>query len=68
MTLQAKMTDGDLDIIHKAVCEGMATLHEQSESYGGRARILYFAAGAFLRERGILEGLDAAGAYLVERS
>lgn len=64
--LQAKMTDGDLDTMHKAVCEGMCTLHEQSETYGGHARILFYAAGAYLRERGILEGLDAAGAYLEE--
>ncbi len=60
------MTDGDLDTLHNVLCEGMATLHEQSEMYGGHARILYFAAGAFLRERGILAGLDASGAYMAE--
>lgn len=64
MTMQAKMNDSDLEAIYTAVCEGLATLHEQSETYDGRARILYFAAGAFLQERGILKRLDAVGTYL----
>ena len=60
------MEDPALEQLHTAICEALVALDEQSGLYGGRARILFYAAGAFLRERGILEHLDAAGAYLQE--
>jgi len=66
MTVQAKMNDSDLESIYQTACECLATLHEQSETYGGRASVFYSAAGAFLQERGILKGLDEAGANIRE--
>jgi hypothetical protein len=63
MTTQSKkMSDSELDTLRKAICRDLITLHEQSETYGGQARTLYYALGAYLRERGIL-----AGAYLIEK-
>jgi hypothetical protein len=60
------MQDSELEQLQEAICEALTTLSKQSETYGGRARIRFFAVGAYLRERGILEQLDLAGAYLME--
>ena len=60
------MQDAELEQLQDAICEALTTLSEQSETYGGRASIRFYAVGAYLHERGILEELNLAGAYLKE--
>ena len=53
----AQMSDDDLNTLHEAVAEGLITLKQQSEAFGGRARILMFALAIQLDEVEILEYL-----------
>lgn len=62
------MADQELEILQNAICDSLVTLQEQSETHGGRARIRFYAVGAFLRERGMLEHLDLAGKLLMKES
>jgi hypothetical protein len=60
-----KLSDTELNSLHKNVCEGIELLHQQSEvGDGGRARILFYAMGAFLDERGIIDALKASANYM----
>jgi hypothetical protein len=37
----------ELNVLRSVICESLVTLHEQSETYCGHARILFQAAGTF---------------------
>ena len=51
------MSDDDLNTLHKAVAECLITLRQQSEAFGGKARILMLALAIQLDEKEILDYL-----------
>jgi len=53
----AQMSDDDLNTLHEAVAEGLITLKQQSETFGGKARILMLALAIQLDEKEILDYL-----------
>jgi len=53
------LSDAELETLYTALCNGMETLHQQSEAQMGRARILFYALSAFLMERGIVDDMAA---------
>jgi hypothetical protein len=54
------LSDAELETLYTALCNGMETLHQQSEAQMGRARILFYALSAFLMERGIVDDMARA--------
>ena len=55
----AQMSDDDLNTLHGAVADCLITLKQQSEAFGGRARILMLALAIQLDEKEILDQLLA---------
>jgi hypothetical protein len=53
----AQMSDDDLKTLHGAVAESLITLKQQSEAFGGKARILMSALAIQLDEAEILDYL-----------
>jgi hypothetical protein len=53
----AQMSDDDLNTLHEAVSEGLITLKQQSEAFGGKAGILMLALAIQLDEKEILDYL-----------
>ncbi len=51
------MSDDDLKTLHGAVAECLITLKQQSDAFGGRARILTLALAIRLDEKEILDYL-----------
>ena len=58
------MSDAALETLFKTVCEGIETLHRESEAGMGRGRILFYALSGFLMERGIVQNMAAAAGWL----
>ena len=53
----AQMSDDDLNTLQEAVAEGLITLKQQSEAFGGKAQILMLALAIQLDEKEILDHL-----------
>ena len=53
----AQMSDDDLKTLHGVVAECLITLKQQSEAFGGKARILMLALAIQLDEKKILDYL-----------
>jgi hypothetical protein len=53
----AQMSHDDLNALHEAITEGLIMLKQQSEAFGGKARILMFALAIRLDEVEILDHL-----------
>jgi len=53
----AQMSDDDLNTLHGAVADCLITLKQQSEAFGGKARILIVALATQLDEKKILDYL-----------
>ena len=53
----AQMSDDDLKTLHGVVADCLITLKQQSEAFGGRARILMLALAMQLDEKEILDYL-----------
>jgi hypothetical protein len=53
----AQMSDDDLNTLHGAVADCLITLKQQSEAFGGKARILMLALAIQLDEKKILDYL-----------
>jgi hypothetical protein len=53
----AQMSDDDLNTLHETVADCLITLKQQSEAFGGRARILTLALAIQLDEKKILDYL-----------
>ena len=53
----AQMSDDDLKTLHGAVADCLVTLKQQSEAFGGKARILMLALAIQLDEKEILDYL-----------
>ena len=53
----AQMSHDDLNTLHAAVAEGLIALKQQSEAFGGKARILMVALATQLDEKKILDYL-----------
>jgi hypothetical protein len=53
----AQMSDDDLNTLREAVADCLITLKQQSEAFGGRARILTLALAIQLDEKKILDYL-----------
>jgi hypothetical protein len=53
----AQMSHDDLNTLHAAVAEGLIALKQQSEAFGGKARILMLALAMKLDEKEILDYL-----------
>ena len=61
------MSDEALKELFTSVVKGLESLHKQSETGdGGQARVLFYALAAFLDDRGIIDHLKAAAAYMAE--
>ena len=61
------MSDEALKELFTSVAERLESLHEQSETGdGGQARVLFYALAAYLDERGIIDHLKAAAAYMAK--
>lgn len=45
------LTNAELDVLYSILCDGVETLHEQSESQRGLARVLLCALSSFVSER-----------------
>ena len=53
----AQMSDDDLNALHAAVADCLITLKQQSDAFGGKARILTLALAIQLDEEEILDYL-----------
>jgi hypothetical protein len=53
----AQMSDDDLKTLHGVVADCLITLKQQSEAFGGKARILMLALAMQLDEKEILDYL-----------
>jgi hypothetical protein len=46
------LSSAELETLYTELCNGVETLHQQSEAQRGLARVLFFALSSFLPERG----------------